>query len=50
MYYPNKNHGISGMADNTTYHLWRKMTNWIFTNLTNENVHATLISSANKTF
>lgn len=33
MYYPNKNHGISGAADNTTYHLWRKMTNWIYENL-----------------
>lgn len=33
MYYPNKNHGISGQADNTTMHLYRKMTNWIFANL-----------------
>lgn len=32
-YYPNKNHGISGMADNTSYHLWNKMTNWIYENL-----------------
>jgi dipeptidyl-peptidase 4 len=32
-YYPNKNHGISGMADNTSFHLWSKMTNWIFENL-----------------
>ncbi len=32
-YYPNKNHGISGMADNTTYHIWSKMTNWIYQNL-----------------
>jgi dipeptidyl-peptidase 4 len=32
-YYPNKNHGISGMADNTSFHLWSKMTNWIFANL-----------------
>jgi dipeptidyl-peptidase-4 len=32
-YYPNKNHGISGMADNTTYHLWTKMTNWLYQNL-----------------
>jgi dipeptidyl-peptidase-4 len=32
-YYPNKNHGIGGMADNTTYHLWSKMTNWIYQNL-----------------
>ncbi len=38
MYYPNKNHGISGGADNTTYHLWSKMTNWIIENLGNENV------------
>jgi dipeptidyl-peptidase-4 len=47
MYYPNKNHGISGYADNTTYHLWRKMTNWIFTNLANENVHAQPIAGSN---
>ena len=32
-YYPNKNHGISGMADNTTFHLYSKMTNWLFQNL-----------------
>jgi len=32
-YYPNKNHGISGFADNTTYHLWSKMTNWLYQNL-----------------
>lgn len=38
MYYPNKNHGISGSADNTSYHLWNKMTNWIYNNLSNENV------------
>ena len=50
-YYPNKNHGISGYTDNTTYHLWRKMTNWIYTNLTNENVHAQLITNdKSKTF
>lgn len=36
-YYPNKNHGISGMADNTTFHLWSKMTNWIMENMGNEN-------------
>jgi dipeptidyl-peptidase-4 len=36
-YYPNKNHGISGMADNTTFHLWSKMTNWILENMGNEN-------------
>ncbi|HJW16561.1 MAG TPA: DPP IV N-terminal domain-containing protein [Flavisolibacter sp.] len=32
-YYPNKNHGISGMADNTSFHLWSKMTNWLYENL-----------------
>ena len=36
-YYPNKNHGISGNMDNTTFHLWSKMTNWIIENLGNEN-------------
>jgi len=36
-YYPNKNHGISGGPDNTTFHLWRKMTNWIMENMGNEN-------------
>ena len=36
-YYPNKNHGISGGMDNTTFHLWSKMTNWIIENLGNEN-------------
>jgi dipeptidyl-peptidase-4 len=36
-YYPDKNHGISGGADNTTYHLWRKMSSWIIENLGNEN-------------
>ncbi len=30
-YYPNKNHGISG--GNTTYHIYRKMTDFILTNL-----------------
>jgi dipeptidyl-peptidase 4 len=30
-YYPNKNHGIRG--GNTSYHLYRKMTNWIIANL-----------------
>ncbi|MEJ7913369.1 MAG: S9 family peptidase [Chitinophagaceae bacterium] len=38
MYYPNKNHGISGGPDNTSYHLWGKMTNWIIENMGNENV------------
>lgn len=36
-YYPNKHHGISGGADNTSFHLWSKMTNWIMENLGNEN-------------
>ena len=36
-YYPNKNHGISGGLDNTTFHLWSKMTNWIMENMGNEN-------------
>jgi dipeptidyl-peptidase 4 len=36
-YYPNKNHGISGGMDNTTFHLWSKMTNWIMDNMGNEN-------------
>ncbi len=36
-YYPNKNHGISGGVDNTSFHLWSKMTNWIMENLGNEN-------------
>ncbi len=30
-YYPNKNHSISG--GNTTYHIYKKMTNFIFLNL-----------------
>lgn len=37
-YYPNKNHGISGSTDNTSFHLWNKMTNWLYQNLSNENV------------
>jgi len=36
-YYPDKAHGISGMLDNTTFHLWSRMTNWIMENLGNEN-------------
>ena len=36
-YYPDKNHGISGMLDNTTFHLWSKMTNWILDNMGNDN-------------
>jgi dipeptidyl-peptidase-4 len=46
MYYPNKNHGIGGQADNTTYHLWTKMTNWILENLGNENVNKTIVGSS----
>jgi len=37
-YYPNKNHSIAGMDDNTSFHLWSKMTNWLYQNLSNENV------------
>jgi dipeptidyl-peptidase-4 len=37
-YYPNKNHSIRGTTDNTTYHIFSKMTNWILENLGNENV------------
>jgi dipeptidyl-peptidase 4 len=36
-YYPNKNHGIGGQLDNTTFHLWSKMTKWIMENMGNEN-------------
>ena len=36
-YYPNKNHGISGGLDNTSFHLWSKMTNWILDNMGNQN-------------
>ena len=36
-YYPNKNHSIAGNMDNTSFHLWSKMTNWILENLGNEN-------------
>lgn len=36
-YYPDKNHNISGSQDNTSFHLWSKMTNWILENLGNEN-------------
>jgi len=41
-YYPNKNHGISGQMDNTTMHLWGKMTNWIMDNMGNENTKKTV--------
>ncbi len=36
-YYPNKNHKISGKLDNTSFHLWSKMTKWIIENMGNEN-------------
>jgi dipeptidyl-peptidase 4 len=36
-YYPNKNHSISGMADNTTFHLYSKMTKWLYENLRDNN-------------
>ena len=45
-YYPNKNHGIRGTTDNTTYHLWAKMTNWIVDNLGNENVNKTKVGNS----
>src|SRR6476620_3975435 len=50
MYYPDKNHSIAGTADNTSYHLWSKMTNWVLQNLSNENVNAAPVGSPNKTF
>ena len=34
-YYPNRKHGISG--GNATYHVWSKMTEWIYQNLGNSN-------------
>ncbi|HEX8316322.1 MAG TPA: S9 family peptidase [Flavisolibacter sp.] len=46
MYYPDKNHGISGGPDNTSYHLWGKMTNWILENLGNENVNKTRVGNS----
>ncbi len=46
VYYPNKNHGIRGTTDNTTYHLFTKMTNWILENLGNENVDKTKVGSS----
>lgn len=36
-YYPNKNHSINGTPDNTSYHLWSKMTHWIIDNMGNKN-------------
>ncbi|WP_162944829.1 S9 family peptidase [Flavisolibacter nicotianae] len=46
MYYPNKNHGIRGEGDNTTLHLYAKMTNWILQNLGNENVDRTPVGNS----
>lgn len=46
MYYPDKNHGISGLTDNTTFHLWSKMTNWILQNLGNDNVNKARVGNA----
>ncbi len=45
-YYPNKNHGIRGTTDNTSYHLYAKMTNWILENLGNENVDKTKVGNS----
>jgi dipeptidyl-peptidase-4 len=50
-YYPNKNHGISGRADNTTFHLYSKMTNWIYQNLRDNTAPVgTNQSNGNKSF
>ncbi|GAB4091357.1 S9 family peptidase [Flaviaesturariibacter terrae] len=46
MYYPNKNHSINGSVDNTTFHLWSKMTNWIFDNLGNDQVNKAHVGNA----
>jgi acyl-CoA hydrolase len=34
--------GIGGQMDNTTFHLWSKMTNWIMENMGNANTKAPL--------
>jgi dipeptidyl-peptidase-4 len=49
-YYPDKNHGISGGLDNTTYHLWSKMTNWIYKNLGNANTTTVAPTTTQKAF
>ena len=49
-YYPDKNHGISGMADNTTFHLWSKMTNWLYHNLRDNTSPINGAKSENKSF
>lgn len=45
-YYPNKNHGIRGTTDNTTYHLYAKMTNWLLQNLGNEQVDKAAVGNS----
>lgn len=47
-FYPNKNHGISG--GNTSFHLWSKMTNWLYNNLRNENVRVAPSGTEAKSF
>lgn len=49
-YYPDKNHGIGGQLDNTTFHLWSKMTNWIQENMGNENTQKPGVSKQPKGF
>ena len=49
-YYPNKNHGISGQADNTTYHLYSKMTRWLYQNLRDNTAPVGGESKGNKSF
>ncbi|MER3497913.1 MAG: S9 family peptidase [Chitinophagaceae bacterium] len=49
-YYPDKNHGISGQLDNTTFHLWSKMTNWIMENMGNENTQKINTAGPQKAF
>lgn len=49
-YYPDKNHGISGTLDNTSFHLWSKMTNWILENLGNGNTKKLQVGKQSKGF
>lgn len=49
-YYPNKNHGISGDADNTSFHLWSKMTKWLYQNLRDNHDPVGSTTGANKSF
>jgi dipeptidyl-peptidase 4 len=46
MYYPNKNHSIAGMEDNTSFYHWSKVTNWILENLGNDNVNKARVGNA----